>query len=45
MTFTGLPTPAHSRRVEHLLEEPDGHFRQAADYFLKKNAGLSPRLA
>jgi hypothetical protein len=33
------------RRVEQLLERPDGQFRRAATYVLQKNAELYRRLA
>jgi hypothetical protein len=33
------------RRVEQLLDQPDGQFRQAASYVLQKNAELYRRLA
>ena len=34
-----------SQQVEHLLDQPDEQFREAAAYVLRKNAELYRRLA
>jgi hypothetical protein len=45
-TQTGLtPEEFLRQRVEQLLETPEGEFRSAAEYVLKKNAELYRRLA
>jgi hypothetical protein len=42
----GLPPEEFlRRRVEHLLDQPDEQFHQAAKYVLEKNAELYRRLA